>query len=415
MAKGVTHIVMLEMTQVGVCNGVTRCIQTLANALGRTKQFKVTWLRIVYGFGYQEQLCHIPVSFQTYRLPIALGTFLSDAAERTTCWDEISNFLSPQIQGDTTVIYHVHTLNLIELASFLKERVSGKIITHLHCIPWKTLYDRNYQKYHTLYKRYYVIRDLHPINDYMYGPCEWLAYRNADAIVCVSQSGHDFLRTIGIPEEKIHIVCNGLADISGHNVSPQLTKHNQPPVLLFVGNSNPSKGLNFLLQALSNFKDRTIKLIVIGNFPFQKREQLLSAYPHIDIQFTGQLSLDEMVFYYSTADMGIIPSIHEQCSYTAIEMMVFGLPIVCTDVDGLGEFFRQGVNALKVPLLTPSHGRQKVDTDAISKAIHAILCQPSLREQLSKGCRKAYLKHFTEKQMIQSIEHIYSQLKHLQK
>lgn len=415
MAKGTTHIVMLEMTQASVFNGVTRCIHTLANALSRNKQVKVTWLRIVYGAGYQEQLSHKPVSFLTYRLPIALGTFLTDASERTACWDEISSCLSPQIQGDTTVIYHVHTLNLIELATFLKERVLGKIVTHLHCIPWKTLYDRNYQKYHTLYKRYYVLKDFYPISDYVYGHYEWLAYQKSDTIICVTQSGHDFLRTIGIQEDKIHIVYNGLADISDHNACTQLIHHSQPQVLLFVGNANPSKGIDFLLRALSNFKEGTVKLIIIGNFTFQKREQLLSAYPLIDFQFTGQLSLDEMAFYYSTADIGIIPSIHEQCSYTAIEMMMFGLPVVCTDVDGLRELFQQGVNALKVPLLTPSHGRQKVDSDAISAAIHTILRQPSLREQLSNGARKAYLKHFTEEQMIQSIEQIYSQLKNLQK
>ena len=378
MAKGITHIVMLEMTQANVFNGVTRCIHTLANALSRNKQVKVTWLRIVYGAGYQEPLCHKPVSFLTYRLPNALGTFLTDASERTACWDEISN-------------------------------------THTQAHGIRTERKPCDLKYHSLYKRYYVLKDFYPINDYVYGHYEWLAYQKSDAIICVTQSGHDFLRTIGIQKDKIHIVYNGLADISDHNACTQLIHHRQPQVLLFVGNANPSKGLDFLLGALSNFKEGTVKLIIIGNFAFQKREQLLSAYPLIDTQFTGQLSLDEMAFYYSTADIGIIPSIHEQCSYTAIEMMMFGLPVVCTDVDGLRELFQQGVNALKVPLLTPSHGRQKVDSDAISEAIHTILRQPSLREQLSNGARKAYLKHFTEEQMIQSIEQIYSQLKNLQK
>lgn len=38
-------------------------------------------------------------------------------------------------------ILHIHTLNLIDLARFIKQRRKAiKIITHLHCISWKNLY-----------------------------------------------------------------------------------------------------------------------------------------------------------------------------------------------------------------------------------------------------------------------------------
>ena len=408
MTENPIHIVMLEMTQVGVFNGVTRCIQTLSNALCRNKHVRVTWLRIIYGSGYQEQLCHAPVSFHVFRLSISLGSFLTDAPERATCWNLVFNMLSSQFQSQQRVLYHIHTLNLIELATFLRERYSGKIVVHLHCIPWKTVYDRNYKKYHELYNRYYSLKKIKPVEDYMSRHYETLAYQQADAIICVTQCACEFLQKMGIPIEKIHIVYNGIADIVKGDIK-HLTSEGKSCVL-FVGNSNPSKGLDFLLHALSDFKEETIKLIIVGNFAFQKRVRLLSSYPHIDIQFTGQLSLKDMSYYYSKADIGIIPSVHEQCSYTAIEMMMFGIPVVCTDIDGLREIFQQGINALKVPLLTPLKGKQQVDTKAISKAIHTIINQPSLHERLSRGGRDTYLRHFTEKRMISSINHLYSSL-----
>ena len=132
MTENPIHIVMLEMTQVGVFNGVTRCIQTLSNALCRNKHVRVTWLRIIYGSGYQEQLCHAPVSFHVFRLSISLGSFLTDAPERATCWNLVFNMLSSQFQSQQRVLYHIHTLNLIELATFLRERYSGKIVV-LQC------------------------------------------------------------------------------------------------------------------------------------------------------------------------------------------------------------------------------------------------------------------------------------------
>lgn len=411
MSEDVTHIIMLEMTQVGVFNGVSRCIQTLSDSLSKNKRMKVTWLRVVYGCGVQEQLCHAPISFDTYRIPVKLGVFLADASERKACWDEILRLFFSEFHNDTKVILHVHTLNLIELANHLKKKVAGKIVTHLHCIPWKSLYDRNYRRYHALYHRYYVLKKTDPVNDFVYRQYEKLAYQQSDAIICVTQNARDFLLRIGIPKEKLYIVYNGLPDIASPKVNHSILRGRQP-ILLYVGNSNPSKGLDFLLQALSDFEEGAVRLIVVGNFPFQKRKSILSSYPQIDIQFTGQLSLEKMVYYYSIANIGIIPSIHEQCSYTALEMMMFGLPVICTEVDGLSELFRHGVNAIKVPLLTPPKGRQKVDSHAMYMAIRTIICQPSLHKKLSEGCRNSYLQHFTEEQMLSSVEHIYSSLNH---
>lgn len=52
-------------------------------------------------------------------------------------------------------IIHIHTLNLIALASFIKTQLTCKIITHLHCIPWKGLYHRDSKKFNQLYAGYY--------------------------------------------------------------------------------------------------------------------------------------------------------------------------------------------------------------------------------------------------------------------
>ena len=65
----------------------------------------------------------------------------------------------------------------------------------------------------------------------------------------------------------------------------------------------------------------------------------------------GVVSFNELKKLYSESTIGIIPSLHEQCSYVAIEMSMFGLPIIVSDVDALSEMFEDEINALKIPLL----------------------------------------------------------------
>lgn len=51
----------------------------------------------------------------------------------------------------------------------------------------------------------------------------------------------------------------------------------------------------------------------------------------------GSLDKNTLYSFYQIANIGIVPSHIEQCSYTCIEMMQSGLPLVVSDVDELRE------------------------------------------------------------------------------
>lgn len=53
--------------------------------------------------------------------------------------------------------------------------------------------------------------------------------------------------------------------------------------------------------------------------------------------FLGKVSSSEVEDVYRSAYIGVMPSFHEQCSYTAIEMMRHKIPLVGTDTTGLAE------------------------------------------------------------------------------
>lgn len=57
------------------------------------------------------------------------------------------------------------------------------------------------------------------------------------------------------------------------------------------------------------------------------------------------MSKEELSLWYSAADIGVIPSYTEQCSYAALEMIRIGLPLVASDGFGLRDMFIDNVNA----------------------------------------------------------------------
>lgn len=78
----------------------------------------------------------------------------------------------------------------------------------------------------------------------------------------------------------------------------------------------------------------------------------MSNYAHIStkVTYTGHLERKELKKWYQMADIGVIPSYTEQCSYVGIEMMMHGLPIVTSDGFGLRDMFKDQGNAIVVPI-----------------------------------------------------------------
>lgn len=60
------------------------------------------------------------------------------------------------------------------------------------------------------------------------------------------------------------------------------------------------------------------------------------------------MSLEDLSYPYSICDIGLIMSLQEQRSYATIEMVMFGMSMIITVVDGLDEMFVDEISCLKV-------------------------------------------------------------------
>jgi len=198
------------------------------------------------------------------------------------------------------------------------------------------LFDRLNKHFLSKYKNHFIDQALHR---------EYIAYTSVDHIICVTEfAKRSLIKMFNFPEESISVVHNGL-NTSGFVVKSKNTLRNNygftisDKIILFAGNVNIRKGVVDLVESMKLLLDRdsNFRLVIAGNGNYAVIVNAAGK-KWSKITITGNLDKETLQDFYQLADVGVVPSYIEQCSYTAIEIMHAGLPIVVTDVDGLSEF-----------------------------------------------------------------------------
>ncbi|MHC1784013.1 MAG: glycosyltransferase [Anaerolineaceae bacterium] len=161
-------------------------------------------------------------------------------------------------------------------------------------------------------------------------------------------------------------------------------------MLLYVGRIEPLKGLETLIRAISNLKDSgaldqfPFCLTIIGGDPDAAPELISSEMARVKnlsqelglsdlVIFLGKQDQDQLPYYYSAADIVIVPSHYESFGMVALESMACGTPVVASQVGGLGFLVQDGITGFVVPDGEP---------DALSERLYRLICHPELRNQM---------------------------------
>lgn len=180
-------------------------------------------------------------------------------------------------------------------------------------------------------------------------------YKIADAVICLSHSTYQLLHEeYGVSTNKLYYIpncfiksSNDLA-LSKKEARSKLNISEEEKILLFVGRPTKAKGIFELLKAFeqicATFKD--ICLVVAGEVHSLGDFTKLTPGSSSHITYTGLLSSEQLNLWYAAADIGILPSYTEQCSYTALEMLNNIGVVVSTDGWGLNEIFHDFQNAI---------------------------------------------------------------------
>jgi len=163
-------------------------------------------------------------------------------------------------------------------------------------------------------------------------------------------------------------------------------------MLLFVGRIKPLKGVDTLIQAIARMWQKgdisrhNLCMSIVGGEPDVSREAMteemsrlttLSSDYGIDdfVTFLGRRSQETLPYYYSAADVVIMPSHYESFGMVALEAMACGTPVIATQVGGLAFLVQDGETGYHIPV---------GDVEALSDRLINLLEDDALHARMSK-------------------------------
>ncbi len=215
-----------------------------------------------------------------------------------------------------------------------------------------------------------------------------MVYRAATHVAANSKaSALDLQAVYGVPESKCKVFHNSLTDpVEEFALTPELPT---PGRLVCVARLFPSKGQDVLLQALAIVRKKipSAHLELIGEGPAQASLEKLATELGLRDKclFSGQLPHSEVLKRMGTAVATVVPSRMEAFGLVNIESMALGTPVVASNVGGIPEIVRDGLDGLLVPPGNP---------EALASALKVLLSDPHLRREMRGNARQRFLSHF---------------------
>lgn len=211
-------------------------------------------------------------------------------------------------------------------------------------------------------------------------------YNIVDAIICLSRSTYQLLHDFyGIDYHKLYFIPNCLPKainipfIEKDEARKILHLNDSEKVLLYVGRTSKAKGIIELLRVFERicYKIKNVRLVIVGEVHSLEEFTKLTPTSCSQITYTGLISSERLALWYASADIGIIPSYTEQCSYAALEMMHTPGVVVTTDGWGLDEVFNDK-NAIIAPIQRKSN---EIETKQLEENLYSALIKALTLEE----------------------------------
>jgi D-inositol-3-phosphate glycosyltransferase len=164
-------------------------------------------------------------------------------------------------------------------------------------------------------------------------------------------------------------------------------------VILFVGRIEPLKGIDTLLRSIALIAPEMpcwqdeLSVIIIGGAPGAGIEQVNAELARLErlraelgieelVTFLGAKDQDTLAYYYSAAELVVMPSHYESFGMVALEAMACGTPVVASKVGGLAFNVQDGHTGFLVP---------DRNAEALGAKIRLLLKDRDLRRQLGQN------------------------------
>ncbi len=188
-------------------------------------------------------------------------------------------------------------------------------------------------------------------------------------------------------------------------------------MVLFVGRIDPLKGVDTLLKSIAvlvrrdpSWRQKVCVGIIGGDVSedparmdaeMRRLFELRQALDITDVvTFQGRQAQTDLPWYYSAADVVVVPSRYESFGMVALEALACGTPVIASDVGGLSYIVADGLTGFLVP---------EDDPEALADRLQELLCDPTLRRSMGfLGAQRA--RRYAWPSVADEIEELYAEV-----
>jgi len=234
--------------------------------------------------------------------------------------------------------------------------------------------------------------------------------RDASKVIALTQVETDQYRHMGVSEEKIAIIPNGI-DLSEYAELPPKgsfkKKFNIPEdrkIILYLGRIHKTKGIDLLVRAYAHLKNemrcRDVVLVIAGpddGYLSEAKALANSLGVYNSVMFTGFISSEDKLMALVDAEVFVTPSFYG-FPITFLEACSVGTPLVTTSLGNTLEWIDRNVGYVAQP--TPRD---------LAEAIYRIISDDELRRRFSKNCIEIVNSEFSIEKVVRKLEKVYEE------
>lgn len=187
------------------------------------------------------------------------------------------------------------------------------------------------------------------------------ALGGAARVLSVSEALRNEALAQGAARERCRVVPNGIdparfARRPRDEIRDRLGIARDERVIVFIGNLEPIKGVDILLDALSRIDENRPSAIIIGGGrhrrAFERRADELKLAG--TVTFTGPVPHEDAALFLNAADFLVLPSRFEGCPNVILEALACGTPVIASAVGGIPELVTRPEQGILVPPEAPA-------------------------------------------------------------
>ena len=214
-------------------------------------------------------------------------------------------------------------------------------------------------------------------------------FARSQALVSVARSVSSELAAYGLSPESVAVMGNGVDPAVFFPGPPSA----QPPVILYSGRLDETKGLGDLLDAMPEIASAvpsvTLRIVGKGHLRQSLEERSLRLGIAHRVEFVGYVSNERrsnLLTLYQDAAAYVQPSHYEGLPTSLLEAMSCARPCVATAVSGHLDVMRDGVNGVLVPPHAPR---------SLAAALIRVLSDRSFASAIAGEGRRTVEAHYT--------------------